>query len=127
MREIRLVRADPETFFRQIRAAGGLTLDDRRSIARRIAGFEVPYGMHTHRNALAQPCVIVAPHAPSLWHPTFFLLRAHDEIAIITRMTDGWTIGGTVPDLQDALDLMTLAIIEPDRLQLTPGARPIVH
>ena len=126
-REIRLVRGDPEAFFREIRAGGGLTLTERRDVARRIARFPVPYVMRTHRDALDQACVVLSPRTRSPWHATFFLLRAHARFAIITRMIDGWTIGGTVPDLKDALDLMTLAVLRPERLHLAPHAAPAFH
>lgn len=117
MREIHFIRGDPDGFFREARSGVGLSLKDRRGIARRIASFPVRYAMRVHRDALDRACVVASPVERSVWRATFFLLRTDGGITIVTRMPDGWTLGGTVPKLEDALDLMTLAVHRPHRLQ----------
>jgi hypothetical protein len=58
---------------------------------------------------------------------TFVFLRSASGVVVVIRRSDGWTTGGSVASIAEAIEVMRLTVAQPGEVSLPADCRQHAH
>jgi hypothetical protein len=83
--------------------------------------------MSTWNDRGGHRCVVVEAGECSERSSTFLFLRSATGVAVVVRRSDGWTTGGSVVSIADAIEVMRLTVAQPEMVSLPAESRQHRH
>jgi hypothetical protein len=121
------MRGSPQEFFDQIKSHVGLDDADCLAIDTAVAGLPEPHRMAAWNDRGGKRCVVVDAVACSERSSTFVFLRSASGVVVVVRRSDGWTTGGSVASIAEAIEVMRLTVAQPGEVSLPAGYRQHAH
>ncbi|MBO0765451.1 MAG: hypothetical protein J2P50_12800 [Hyphomicrobiaceae bacterium] len=121
------MRGSPQEFFDRIDSRLGLNDDDCLAIDKAVAELPEPCRTAAWNDRGGNRCVVVEAVACSERSSTFVFLRSTSGVVVVVRRSDGWTTGGCVASIAEAIEVMRLTVAQPGEVSLPADCRQHAH